>query len=235
MNIKNNKNCKITINDEGIAVSEKEKTADELFKKLGYEEELCTEAYGIYNTIIYANNIIMILFDKKEKRVSKLAGFPPVIINISNQEEKAINKKCKELRLDMMNKCKYLTIRSKNYEKYFYCRLDKKIINYTVECIKCVKNEPRKNKGINKVSKKKITVTQDTYNKVMQRDNGRCVMLNYECKGKIELHHVRYRSERKDLINEPNNCVCLCTFHHKLVHSNKKKYQPILLKILENK
>ena len=69
----------------------------------------------------------------------------------------------------------------------------------------------------------------------MQRDNGRCVMLNYECKGKIELHHVRYRSERKDLINEPNNCVCLCTFHHKLVHSNKKKYQPILLKILENK
>ena len=29
MNIKNNKNCKITINDEEIAVSEKEKTADE--------------------------------------------------------------------------------------------------------------------------------------------------------------------------------------------------------------
>lgn len=55
-----------------------------------------------------------------------------------------------------MNKCKYLTIRSKNYEKYFYCRLNKKIINYTNECIKCVKNEPRKNKGINKVSKKKI-------------------------------------------------------------------------------
>ena len=70
---------------------------------------------------------------------------------------------------------------------------------------------------------------------VKERDDYRCVMLNYECKGKIELHHVRYRSERKDLINEPNNCVCLCTFHHKLVHSNKKKYQPILLKILENK
>ena len=135
----------------------------------------------------------------------------------------------------MMNKCKYITIRTKNYEKYFYCRLNKKIINYTTECIKCVKNEPRKNKGINKVSKKKITVTQDTYNKVMQRDKCKCVMLNYECKGKIELHHVRYKSERKDLINEPNNCVCLCTFHHKLVHSNKKKYQPILLKILENK
>lgn len=37
MNIKNNKNCKITINDERIAVSEKEKTADEMFEELGYK------------------------------------------------------------------------------------------------------------------------------------------------------------------------------------------------------
>ena len=34
MNIKNNKNCKITINDEEIAVSEKEKTADVIKIKL---------------------------------------------------------------------------------------------------------------------------------------------------------------------------------------------------------
>ena len=32
MNIKNNKNCKITINDEGIAVSEKEKIKDKIKK-----------------------------------------------------------------------------------------------------------------------------------------------------------------------------------------------------------
>ena len=64
-----------------------------------------------------------------------------------------------------MYKCKYLAICTKNYEKYFYCRLNKKIINYTTECIKCVKNEPRKNKGINKVSKKKIAVTQENINK----------------------------------------------------------------------
>ena len=35
MNIKNNKNCKITLNDEEISVSEKEKTAEELFDDLG--------------------------------------------------------------------------------------------------------------------------------------------------------------------------------------------------------
>lgn len=220
MNIKNNKNGKITINDEEIVVSEKEKTADELFKELGYENKFHNFYEHDFGTSI--------TFSEEYKEIS-------VNGHIGTEELQAINKKVMELRLDMMNKCKHLTIRSKNYEKYFYCRLNKKIINYTTECIKCVKNEPRKNKGINKVSKKKITVTQDTYNKVMQRDNCKCVMLNYECKGKIELHHVRYRSERKDLINEPNNCVCLCTFHHKLVHSNKKKYQPILLKILENK
>lgn len=220
MNIKNNKNCKITINDEEIAVSEKEKTADELFEELGYKNTF----HNFYEHDFGPS----ITFSEKYKEIS-------VNGHIGAEELQAINKKCMELRLDMMNKCKYITIRTKNYEKYFYCRLNKKIINYTTECVKCVKSEPRKNKSINKVSKKKITVTQDTYNKVMQRDNCRCVMLNYECKGKIELHHVRYRSERKDLINEPNNCVCLCTFHHKLVHSNKKKYQPILLKILENK
>ena len=127
--------------------------------------------------------------------------------------------------------CKYL---SKCLNGKLRCKIKKTSI-YITECQKCLKKEFQKPQSIKKVSKKKITVTQDTYNKVMQRDNYRCVMLNYECKGKIELHHIRYRSERKDLINEPNNCVCLCTFHHKLVHSNKKKYQPILLKILENK
>ena len=130
--------------------------------------------------------------------------------------------------------CKNLLKRQRKYKPYFYCKaLRKEII---LPCDKnCSKLILVVNKPIKKVSKNRITVTQETYNKVMQRDNCRCVMLNYECKGKIELHHVRYRSERKDLINEPNNCVCLCTFHHKLVHSNKKKYQPILLEILENK
>jgi hypothetical protein len=130
--------------------------------------------------------------------------------------------------------CKNLLKRQRKYKPYFYCKaLRKEII---LPCDKsCLKLILVRNRPIKKKSNKRITVTEETYNKVMQRDNYKCVMLNYECKGKIELHHVRYRSERKDLINEPNNCVCLCTFHHKLVHSNKKKYQPILLKMLENK
>ena len=128
--------------------------------------------------------------------------------------------------------CKYL---SKTFQNGFKCKIYKKNISIS----DCNKNCPdfilKRNKGIKKVSKKRTFVTEKTYQKVFERDKCKCVMFNYECKGKIELHHVRYRSERKDLINEPNNCVCLCTFHHKLVHSNKKKYQPILLKMLENK
>lgn len=191
-----------------------EKTADELFKKLGYEEELCPEAYGIYNTIIYANNIIMILFDKKEKRVSKLAGFPPVIINISNQEEKAINKKCKELRLDMMNKCKYITIRTKNYEKYFYCRLNKKIINYTTECVKCVKSEPRKNKGINKRTSKQIKLEKSRYS-ILTDDLEHCYICRFQGKKVLrdDLHEVYGAANRKRSILN-GLVVPLCRKHH---------------------
>ena len=99
-----------------------------------------------------------------------------------------------EMEVIRMNKCKYITIRTKNYEKYFYCRLNKKIINYTTECTKCVKNEPHKNKGINKVSKKRITVTQDTYNKVMQRDNYRCRLCGTSLN--LQLHHIMRKRKR---------------------------------------
>lgn len=114
------------------------------------------------------------------------------------------------------------------------CKIKKQIITLD-KCKNCLDFILVRNKPIKKISNKRIFVKKEIYQEVFKRDKGKCVMLNYECKGKIELHHVRYRSERKDLINEPNNCVCLCTFHHQLVHSNKKKYQPILLKMLENK
>ena len=66
MNIKNNKNCKITINDEGIAVSEKEKTADELFKELGYKKIYCEDGFFYYK----AKNNKTILFNLKNKEWS---------------------------------------------------------------------------------------------------------------------------------------------------------------------
>lgn len=128
--------------------------------------------------------------------------------------------------------CKYL---SKTFQNGFKCKLYKKHIEFPLTCEKCLERNVVRNKAIKKVSKKRICVTEETYQKVFERDKGVCVMFNSDCEGKIELHHICYRSERKDLINEPTNCVCLCTFHHKLVHSNKKIYKPLLLEMVKNK
>lgn len=76
---------------------------------------------------------------------------------------------------------------------------------------------------------KKLTVTKDTYNYVIERDNYSCKLCartNF-----IQLHHILYRSQRKDLINDVDNCIMLCSDCHRLVHSNKKKWQPILLEM----
>ncbi len=124
--------------------------------------------------------------------------------------------------------CKYL---SKTLKGNLRCKLSK-TITYIDGCKKCLKFEPRVNKHIKKVSNKRITVTEETYNKVMQRDNYKCRLLDCTCYGNLELHHIVYRSENKKLINEPTNCIMLCLKHHKEVHSNKHYWQPILKEMI---
>ena len=134
--------------------------------------------------------------------------------------------------------CKNLLKRQRKYKPYFYCKaLRKEIIlpcDENCSNFLFVRNKPRK-----KVSNKRITVTEETYNKVMQRDKGKCRLAHVtyngvSCYGGLELHHIKYRSEAKDLINEPTNCICLCTAHHKLVHSNKHYWQPILKEMINS-
>jgi hypothetical protein len=127
--------------------------------------------------------------------------------------------------------CKNLLKRQRKYKPYFYCKaLRKEII---LPCDKnCSKLILATNKPIKKVSNKRITVTEETYNKVMQRDNYKCRLLDCTCYGKLELHHIRYKSEAKDLINQPTNCIMLCLKHHKEVHSNKHYWQPILKEMI---
>ena len=98
MNIKNNKNCKITINDEKIKVSEKEKTADELFKELGYEKIRNNKDFEVYRK----NDYNIIDFERNDKRFYKSARYDTTSDGITMQELQAINKKVRELRLDMI-------------------------------------------------------------------------------------------------------------------------------------
>lgn len=199
MNIKNNKNCKITINDEVISVSEKEKTADEMFEELGYKNTFHNFYEHDFGTSI--------TFSEEYKEIS-------VNGHIGTEELQAINKKVRELRLDMMNKCKYLVLRSKNYEKYFYCRLNKKIINYTTECIKCVKNEPRKNKGINKKTSKQIKLEKSRYS-ILTDDLEHCYICRFQGKKVLrdDLHEVYCGANRKRSILN-GLVVPLCRKHH---------------------
>ena len=130
--------------------------------------------------------------------------------------------------------CKYL---SKSLNGKIKCRLYKRYIISLFECKSCSDLIYKANKPIKKVSNKRIAVTKETYNKVIQRDKYKCRLAHVtyngiSCNGGLELHHIRYRSEAKDLINEPTNCIMLCTAHHKLVHSNKHYWQPILKEMI---
>ena len=134
----------------------------------------------------------------------------------------------------MTNKCLYLRIRSRKGIKYRICLKEGCKGQINVEkCYMCPYKEYKKAKPIKKVSKNKIRVSHETYMKVYNRDNGMCQMCG--TRENIHCHHVRYRSERRDLIDEPSNLILLCATHHRLVHSNKKKYQPMLLEMMKNK
>lgn len=121
--------------------------------------------------------------------------------------------------------CKYL---SKSLNGKIRCKAKKTSI-YITECKTCLNFEPKANKGINKVSNKRVFVTKETYNKVYERDKGRCRLCG---SSQIQLHHVVYRSEDKKLINEPSNCIMLCAKCHDLVHSNKHYWQPKLKEMI---
>lgn len=211
MNIKNNKNCKITINnEEAEKYTIKLETADKMFEELGYKKIRNNKDFEVYRK----NDYNIIDFERDDKRFYKSAKYDTTSDGITMKELQAINKKCKELRLDMMNKCKYLTIRSKNYEKYFYCRLNKKIINYTTECIKCVKNEPHKNKSINKKTSKQIKLEKSRYS-ILTNDLEHCYICRFQGKKVLrdDLHEVYGGANRKRSILN-GLVVPLCRKHH---------------------
>lgn len=125
--------------------------------------------------------------------------------------------------------CIYYKIRRKNYVRYIYCTTKRCKIE-PEECKHCDKKEYKRVKPMKQVSKKRITVSKATYGTVLMRDKRcrLCGRINY-----LQLHHILYRSERKDLINEPTNCIMLCSDCHRLVHTNKRKYQPLLQDIVK--
>lgn len=109
------------------------------------------------------------------------------------------------------------------------CKIKKQVITLD-KCKNCSDFIFVRNKPIKKVSKKRITVSKETYNKVMKRDNYKCRLCDTHFN--LNEHHIVYKSEDRKLINEPTNLIVLCTKCHALVHSNKHYWQPILKEMI---
>ena len=84
-------------------------------------------------------------------------------------------------------------------------------------------------------NRKKMRVSETTYQEVKNACKGKCALCGTT--QNLHCHHILYRSERKDLIDDPKNLIMLCEKHHLEVHSNKRYWQPILIDLrkgLEN-
>ena len=119
--------------------------------------------------------------------------------------------------------CKYLLKRSKNYKPVFYCKLDKRHIDYRIDCENCLKKEYKATKGITTKTNKLKTIEQNRYSILTNKLN-EC----YNCHKhniKLDLHEVygganRIRSMKNGLV------VPLC----RECHSNEEIISKLRLK-----
>ena len=91
--------------------------------------------------------------------------------------------------------CKNLLKRHRQTKIVFFCKKNKRYIDYRVACENCRDFILVRNRPIKKKSNKRITVTKETYNKVMQRDNYKCRL----CGTSLNLHLHHIMRERKRL------------------------------------
>lgn len=84
------------------------------------------------------------------------------------------------------------------------------------ECLKATSQSPRR-------ATPKAAVLPDVRAAVLTRDRHRCRYCG--CNDSLHLHHVHYRSEGGE--HHERNLITLCTTHHALIHSDKRRWQPL--------
>jgi 5-methylcytosine-specific restriction endonuclease McrA len=67
---------------------------------------------------------------------------------------------------------------------------------------------------------------------IIKLDGGRCRVCG--TRYNLHVHHIKYRGEPGGTDDE-GNLITLCLAHHELVHTDKKKYQPRCLAIVEKR
>lgn len=71
---------------------------------------------------------------------------------------------------------------------------------------------------------------KEVYKKTLELFNNECALCH---NNQVALHHIRYGMYgRKTYLG---NVIPLCERCHRMVHTNKRKYQPMLIKIINER
>lgn len=73
---------------------------------------------------------------------------------------------------------------------------------------------------------------KEVYQKTIELYNGLCAICG---SNQIHLHHIRYGGLQGGRKTYLGNVIPLCERHHRLVHTNKKKYMPMLIDMIDKK
>ena len=83
------------------------------------------------------------------------------------------------------------------------------------------------------MKKKKISKEEkEVYRKTLELYDYKCAMCDSPV---IQCHHIRYGGLRGGRLTYFGNVIPLCKFHHDLVHTNKDKYMPMLIDMINKK
>lgn len=73
---------------------------------------------------------------------------------------------------------------------------------------------------------------KEVYQKTFDLFDGCCALCGSP---EIHMHHIRYGGLYGGRKTYMGNVIPLCEMHHRMVHTNKKKYMPMLIDIINQK
>ena len=132
--------------------------------------------------------------------------------------------------------CIFCHNKYKNYIKKSKFCSKKCFDNFQRKFPKIKELSPRwiKNRNNLKKSENKMNDVQYRYwtKEVKKRDNWKCRLLNKECSGRLEAHHILNWIDYPELRYVVNNGITLCAFHHPRKWEEEKRMIPIFQELL---
>lgn len=119
---------------------------------------------------------------------------------------------------------------------------NKQLTSFVQRCIKCSGIKKRNENSplwitdrtkLKKSDKKHLDYQYKMWMlEVKKRDNWKCRLLNSECNGRLEAHHILNWIDHPELRYIINNGITLCAFHHPIGREKEKRMIPIFQELL---